>query len=80
MQTTWNLFPIVYFGAIDGSFPLEVIEPLWAALDWWVGGRARGVAAGCGSMAQQPMLGDSAVIQGDAERRPLMPQGGVNPA
>ncbi|GAX79210.1 hypothetical protein CEUSTIGMA_g6650.t1 [Chlamydomonas eustigma] len=32
--TTWNLFPIVYFGAIDGSFPLEVIEPLWAALDW----------------------------------------------
>ena len=33
-QTTWNLFPIVYFGAIDGSFPLEIIEPLWAALDW----------------------------------------------
>ncbi|GFH16904.1 uncharacterized protein HaLaN_13424, partial [Haematococcus lacustris] len=32
--TTWNLFPIVYFGAIDGSIPLEVSEPLWAALDW----------------------------------------------
>jgi hypothetical protein len=33
-QTTWNLFPIVYFGAIDGSIPLEISEPLWAALDW----------------------------------------------
>jgi len=32
--TTWNLFPIVYFGAIDGSIPLEISEPLWAALDW----------------------------------------------
>ena len=35
--TTWNLFPIVYFAAIDGSFPLDIIEPLWAALDWYEG-------------------------------------------
>ncbi|KAG2440769.1 hypothetical protein HXX76_003625 [Chlamydomonas incerta] len=32
--TTWNFFPIVYFAAIDGALPLEISEPLWAALDW----------------------------------------------
>ncbi|GIM02469.1 hypothetical protein Vretimale_7317, partial [Volvox reticuliferus] len=32
--TTWNLFPFVYFAAIDGALSLEVSEPLWAALDW----------------------------------------------
>jgi hypothetical protein len=33
-QTTWNLFPFVYFAAIDGALSLEISEPLWAALDW----------------------------------------------
>ncbi|KAG2487120.1 hypothetical protein HYH03_014233 [Edaphochlamys debaryana] len=32
--TTWNLFPFVYFAAIDGALSLEISEPLWAALDW----------------------------------------------
>ena len=33
-QLTWNLFPITYFTSIDGWLPVDVIEPLWAALDW----------------------------------------------
>ncbi|EFJ46446.1 hypothetical protein VOLCADRAFT_93268 [Volvox carteri f. nagariensis] len=34
LGTTWNLFPFVYFAAIDGALSLEISEPLWAALDW----------------------------------------------
>ena len=30
----WNVFPFVHFCSLDGSLPLEVIEPLWAATDW----------------------------------------------
>ncbi|GAX84124.1 hypothetical protein CEUSTIGMA_g11547.t1 [Chlamydomonas eustigma] len=31
---TWNMFPVVYFTSIDGWLPVEVIEAIWACLDW----------------------------------------------
>jgi hypothetical protein len=34
LQITWNMFPIVYFASIDGYLSVNVIEPLWACLDW----------------------------------------------
>ncbi len=33
-QVTWNLFPVIFFLSIDGWIPVDIVEPMWACVDW----------------------------------------------
>jgi hypothetical protein len=31
----YQVFPILYFGAIEGQWSVEIVEPIWALSDWF---------------------------------------------